>query len=101
MRTFRYAVVAAILTAVINVTITPAAQEGPFKVNYETLGSVASRLSTHAASFRLTLKTAILAGFLHDAPIGTYMIACGQEFSELADRMNLRIKERKPVSSET
>lgn len=101
MRTFRPAFVAVLLIASFGVAHTPAAQDGPFKVNYQKLGVVAVRMATHAASFRLTLKTAVLAGFLHDAPIGTYMISYAEEFGDLANRLNQRIKEQKPVSSET
>ena len=80
----------------------PAAQEANlFHADPRQLELLTERLKAHAQSFRRSVKEAIANNALHDAPIGVYISgAFTWEFEWLADRLNARIKDRKPSLSE-
>jgi hypothetical protein len=79
--------------------VTPAGQS-PFRVSDQQLEQLTVRLWAHSESFNQSVKVAIAGSFLNNAPIGVYMKSFVQEFYVLTDRLKMRSKDRKPVSSD-
>jgi hypothetical protein len=97
---FKNAVAGMLVLVLGGIFVKPAGQS-PFRSSDQQLEQLAVRLEKNSNSFRLSIKEAIALSFLNDAQIGNYMKNYAHEFTELTIRLNKRLKERKPISSET
>src|SRR5574341_1437425 len=79
--------------------VTPVGQS-PFRVSDQQLEQLTVRLWAHSESFHQSVKVAIGNSFLNRVLIWKYMKSFVQEFYVLTERLKMRSKGRKPVSSD-